>query len=158
MISDSSGVSVIEFGATQGCRMTSYRQRPHRLHFMHILESDPAILEYLAHPRLVAMAEELVGGTVRLEESEASINSRDRREQTVADAATARYGFHAGSLPDLGTYNAKGLYHGTFVKTLTNLTPLGPDDGGTTVVGAPYTLQLLACMWIADTTINCVWW
>jgi hypothetical protein len=32
------------------------------------------------------------------------------------------------------SYSANGLYHATFVKTLTNLTPLGPGDGGTTVI------------------------
>lgn len=32
------------------------------------------------------------------------------------------------------SYTAKGLYHATFVKTLTNLTPLGVGDGGTTVI------------------------
>ena len=28
----------------------------------------------------------------------------------------------------------KGLYHYSFVKTLTNLSDLGPDDGGTIVI------------------------
>ena len=32
------------------------------------------------------------------------------------------------------SYSANGLYHATFVKTLTNLTPLGAGDGGTTVI------------------------
>ena len=40
--------------------MTDYAANPSRQHFMHIAESDPAILKYLTHPRLVAMAEELV--------------------------------------------------------------------------------------------------
>ena len=40
----------------RNCRMGSYVKRPYKQHFMHILESDPAILEYLAHPKLVGMA------------------------------------------------------------------------------------------------------
>ena len=28
----------------------------------------------------------------------------------------------------------EGLFHYSFVKTLTNLTDLGPDDGGTVVI------------------------
>jgi hypothetical protein len=112
----------------RNCQMTNYRKSPHRQHFMHILESDPSLLEYLAHPRMVGMAEELVGGSVRLEESEASMN---RREPDYDPAAKPRFGFHAGSLPDIATYTANGLYHATFVKTLTNLTPLGVGDGGT---------------------------
>lgn len=115
----------------RNCRMTNHRKAPHNQHFMHILESDPAILEYLTHPRVVAMAEELVGGSVRLEESEAAMN---RRAPDYDPAAPPRYGFHAGSLPDVATYTANGLYHATFVKTLTNLTPLGDGDGGTTVI------------------------
>ena len=74
---------------------------------MHILESDPAILEYLTHPRMVAMAEELVGGSVRLEESEASMNYR---APEFDPAAPIKFGFHAGSLPDVATYTANGLY------------------------------------------------
>lgn len=115
----------------RNCRMTNYRKSPHKQHFMHILESDPSMLEYLCHPKMVAMAEELVGGSVRLEESEASMN---RREPDFDADAQPRYGFHAGSLPDVATYTANGLYHATFVKTLTNLTALGVGDGGTTVI------------------------
>ena len=47
------------------------------MHFAHVLEADPAILAYVTNPRLVGMAEEVVGGVVRLSESEAIINSRD---------------------------------------------------------------------------------
>ena len=56
----------------RGCRLGAHR--PHYLHFAHILEADPAICDYLTHPRLVGLAEELVGGIVRLEESEAIID------------------------------------------------------------------------------------
>ncbi len=35
----------------RNCRMSVYK--PHHVHFAHVLESDPAILDYLTHPRLV---------------------------------------------------------------------------------------------------------
>ena len=131
----------------RGCRLSS--SRDHHLHFAHILESDPAILEYLTHPYLVGMAEELVGGTIRLEESEAVIN---RRVPDFDPAAPPQYGFHTGTSPDIGTYTENGLYHCTFVKTLTNLTELGPDDGGTTVIAGSHKIrcprdEIIACVY-----------
>ena len=84
------------------------------------------------------MAEELVGGSVRLEESEAAVNERDPE---IDLAAEPRYGFHTGTSPDVGTYVENGLYHCTFVKTLTNLTELGPDDGGTVVIAGSHKVK-----------------
>ncbi|MEE3259498.1 MAG: phytanoyl-CoA dioxygenase family protein [Candidatus Latescibacterota bacterium] len=120
----------------RNCRLSAHK--PHHLHFAHILEADPAIFDYLTHPRLVGMAEELVGGSVRLEESEAVVNQRDPEADL---AAPPRYGFHTGTAPDVGTYVENGLYHCTFVKTLTNLTELGPDDGGTVVVAGSHKVK-----------------
>jgi hypothetical protein len=111
------------------CRLSTYSK--HRLHFAHILETDPAIFDYLTHPTLVGMAEELIGGDARLEESEATINSNNPEDDLTVPT---RYGFHAGTWPGIGTYTENGLYHCTFVKTLTNLTDLGPEDGGTVVI------------------------
>src|SRR5437899_2110342 len=42
----------------------------------HLVEYDPALLEYAVHPKLIPLVEDLVGGAVRLEESEAIINHR----------------------------------------------------------------------------------
>lgn len=127
----------------RGCRLSA--NRPHHCHFAHILETDASIYDYLTHPRLVGLAEELVGGTVRLEESEAVINSSD--PEAVTDG---RYGFHTGTRPDVGTYTENGLYHCTFVKTLTNLTELGPDDGGTVCIAGSHKIKaprkdIIAC-------------
>ncbi len=121
--------------------------KPHHIHLSHVMESDPAILDYLAHPRLVAMVEEVVGGSVRIEESEAIINSRD---PNADPDAPLRYGFHAGTRPQYGTYTENGLYHCNFVKTLTNLTDLGPDDGGTVCIAGSHKIQcsqedIIAC-------------
>lgn len=142
---------LIEAGAgatVRGCRFSAARDHHH--HFAHILEADPAVFEYLTHPRLVGMAEELVGGSVRLEESEAVINRRDPQSETEADRAPPRYGFHTGASPDVGTYTENGLFHCTFVKTLTNLTALGPDDGGTVVIAGSHKIKapredIIAC-------------
>ncbi len=53
------------------------QRNDHLFHVGHVLEYDPALLEYAAHPRLTALAGEVVGGKVRVEETEAIINSRD---------------------------------------------------------------------------------
>lgn len=129
----------------RGARFSLYK--PHHVHFAHIVEADPAIFAYLTHPRLVAMAEEFVGGSVRLEESEAIINSR---APDYDPTAPVRFGFHTGTRPDLGTYTENGLFHCNFVKTLTNLTDLGPDDGGTVVIAGSHKIkapqeQIIAC-------------
>jgi hypothetical protein len=115
--------------------------RPHHLHFTHILESAPVFLEYLSHPRILSLTEELVGGSVRLEESEAIVNSRDPEEPPQDPP---RYGFHRGTEHGVGPYEENGLLHGNFVKVLTNLTDLGPDDGGTTVIAGSHKLKLPA--------------
>ena len=109
------------------------------MHFAHVLETDPAILDYVTNPRLVGMAEEVVGGVVRLSESEAIINSRD--PDTYADPEP-KYNFHFGTRPPHGTYTGNGLFHSNFVKTLTNLTELGPDDGGTVVIAGSHKIAL----------------
>ena len=67
----------------RSCWVSGYR--PYNIHFAHILETDPAILDHVTNPRLVGMAEEIVGGIVRLSESEAIINSRDPDEDPDAE-------------------------------------------------------------------------
>ena len=124
-------------GATVRSGRVTYYQ-PHRMHFTHVLETDPAILEYVSHPRLVGMVEEVVGDTVRLEETEATINSRNPEDNLDEQP---RYGFHVGLRPDIGTYVENGLVHSSFVKTLTNLTDLGPEDGGTVVIAGSHKMK-----------------
>ena len=141
-----------EGAVVRGCRFS--RTTPHYRHFAHILEADPAITDYLTHPRLVGMAEELVGGTVRLEESEAVVNERD--PDAVDDG---RFGFHTGTAPDVGTYTENGLFHCTFVKTLTNLTELGPDDGGTVCIAGSHKIkaprdEIIACAYADPSLIH----
>ncbi len=121
----------------RNCRVSGYS--PTNMHFAHVLETDPAILDYVTNPRLVGMAEEVVGGIVRLSESEAIINSRD--PDSYADPEPS-FGFHFGTRPPHGTYTGNGLFHSNFVKTLTNLTELGPDDGGTVVIAGSHKIAL----------------
>ena len=128
---DPTGVTI------RGSRVSVYTL--HAIHFAHVLETDPAVLDYVTNPRLVAMAEEVVGGIVRLSESEAIINSRDPNGASDPEPA---YAFHFGTRPHYGTYSGNGLFHSNFVKTLTNLTELGPDDGGTVVIAGSHKIPL----------------
>ncbi len=121
----------------RNCRVSGYT--PTNMHFAHVLETDPAILDYVTNPHLVGMAEEVVGGVVRLSESEAIINSRDPGTYTDPEPS---FGFHFGTRPPHGTYTGNGLFHSNFVKTLTNLTELGPDDGGTVVIAGSHKIAL----------------
>jgi len=105
--------------------------KPHHRFMGHIVEVDPAITAYATHPRLVAMAEELIGGEGRIVEMNAHINRRNPEEDF---SAPPRYGFHRGTDIPFGTHTQNGLFHCNFVKTLTNLTDLGLDDGGTVAV------------------------
>ena len=88
--------------------------------------------EYVTNPKIVGLAEDAVGGSVRLEQSDAHIRRRDLN-QPVSE----NYGWHRGFDPAF-SYRSKGLFHCPFVKCLTNLTDLGPDDGGTTVIAGSH--------------------
>lgn len=62
--------------------------------------------------------------------------------------------------PD-GGHTKQGLFHCSFVKTLTNLTELGPDDGGTVVVAGSHKLDLpveemVACAYADPSLIHLV--
>lgn len=100
-------------------------------------EADPAITRYCCHPRLVGMAEELIGGEARIIETAGLINNRDRN----AAPGPFRYGFHNGTDVPFGTHTKNGLFHCNFVKTLTNLTEFGPDDGGTVVIAGTHKID-----------------
>ena len=120
----------------RGCHISNFNS--HTTHFTHVVETDPSILKYVSHPRLVGMVEEVVGDSVRLEESEATINSRDPDQDPNVPG---RYAFHSGVRTDIGTYVENGLLHSSFVKTLTNLTDLGPEDGGTVVIAGSHKIK-----------------
>jgi len=111
---------------------------PHHVFMASIIEADPAITAYATHPRLVAMAEELIGGEARIVEFNAHINSRNPDDTFEAEP---EFGFHNGIDIPYGSHTENGLYHCSFVKTLTNLTDLGPDDGGTVVIAGSHKIN-----------------
>lgn len=94
---------------------------------------DPALLAFAAHPKLTAYVEEVVGGKIRLEESEAIINRRDPTAELPVSGSVP-LGFHTGADVGWGTFEQDGRFHCLFVKTLAYLTDVGPDDGGTAVI------------------------
>ncbi len=114
-----------------------YRQgEGDRMLMGNLVAYDPALLSYATHPELVPLVEEVVGGRVRLEESEAIINRRNP-EDTDEELSTRRThptGFHRGTTPTWGCYQEGDRFHCLFVKTLAYLTDVGPDDGGTSVI------------------------
>ena len=89
---------------------------------------------YAAHPKLVAMASELLGGEARLMQEDAIIN---RRPAPGAEEFVP--GWHRGADVPFAAHTSRGsgLMHVNFIKALTNLTPLGPGDGGTLVSQPP---------------------
>src|SRR3989442_244482 len=122
--------------ALEAQRVYTHRHGDHYTLFGHLVEYDPALLEYAAHPKLVPLVEEIVGGSVRLEESEAIINRRDPNADLSAWAGrrVVPTGFHTGTRHGWGTYMENHRFHCLFVKTLAYLTDVGPDDGGTAVI------------------------
>ena len=104
---------------------------------VNILESDPAVTAYATHPYMVSLAEELIGGEARIVEMNAHINSRDRDNTWEGGLA----GFHRGTDVPYAGHTHGGLFHCNFVKTLTNLTDLGPDDGGTAVIAGSHKID-----------------
>ena len=126
-------------------------RRDHYSKMGNLVEYDPALLEYAAHPKLVPLVEEVVGGKVRLEETEAIINRRDP-EGDLNELHKRRYNpirFHRGTQHGWGTYVEQNKFHAIFVKTLTYLTDVGSDDGGTCVIPGSHRLT-----WSADEMIN----
>lgn len=115
-------------------RIYTHRRGDHHTLFGHLVEYDPALLEYAAHPRLLPCVREIVGGTIRLEESEAIINRRDPEAVFPEGRSSIPTGFHTGTRHGWGTYFERERFHCLFVKTLAYLTEVGPDDGGTAVI------------------------
>jgi len=93
----------------------------------------PCFHTYLSNPRVLGRVEEMVGHEVRLEQSDAHI-------RRPVEATPDRHGFHRHSRLGLGAVERNGLYHFPFVKALTNLSDLGPDDGGTAVIAGSHKL------------------
>ena len=113
--------------------------RPYHAFMTSILGAEPELLAYASHPRIVGMAEELIGGEARLVEFNAHINSRPEGQEPEPEP---KYGFHRGIDAPYANHLKNGLTHCLFVKTLTCLTDIGPDDGGTVVVAGSHKLDI----------------
>ena len=113
--------------------------KPHHVFMATIREADPVIAAYATHPRLVGMAEEVIGGEARMVELNAHSNSRNPDDKFEPNP---KFDLHLGMDVPYGTHTKQGLFHCSFVKTLTNLTELGPDDGGTVVIAGSHKLDL----------------
>ena len=122
------------------------RDLPHHKYITNILGADPDITAYATHPRMVGMAEEFIGGEARIVEMNVHINSRDPGDSGGDDGRTRepRFGFHRGTDAPFACHMHGGLWHCNFVKTLTTLEDLGPDDGGTVVIAGSHKLDLPA--------------
>ena len=129
---------------------------PHHVYMGGLLEVDPCLTAFASHPTLVDMAEELIGGEARLVEYDAHINSRVPSDRFDAPP---KYSFHRGTDVPFSSHVKNGLYHCNFVKTLTMLTDVGPDDGGTVVIAGSHKLDvsdadLCACAYADRTLIH----
>ena len=73
------------------------KDEPHHVYMGAIVESDPVIVAYASHPRLVGMAEELMGSEARIVEVNAHINRRDPNADLLAPATFGFPGTRATS-------------------------------------------------------------
>jgi len=121
----------------RGAHFRGYQ--PNYQYIATMYEADPAITRYCCHPRLVGMAEELIGSPARIIETAGIFNTKHPDPAQYGPDAT--YGFHRGTDIPYGSHMVNGLYHCNFVKTLTNLTDLGPDDGGTVVIAGSHKID-----------------
>ncbi|MCX5659837.1 MAG: phytanoyl-CoA dioxygenase family protein [Planctomycetota bacterium] len=112
----------------------------HHAYMGAIAPALPALSEYATHPRVVGASEELLGGRARIVEVNAHINTK-APSWNMGDDGQPRFGFHRGLASGYGMHTKNGLYHSNFVKVLTNLTDLGPDDGGTTVIAGSHKIE-----------------
>jgi hypothetical protein len=127
-------------GDVQADRHDGYFVGLDRFHAAH-----PALTAYLTKPQLVGIAEEVCGGPVRLNSCYAIFNRRPPADELPP---TAR--FHVSVQPPWGTWTANGLFHTCMLRLITNLTDVGPDDGGTRFVVGSHKLdvpleQVIAC-------------
>ena len=103
-----------------------------QVRFSNYLATDPLFIDYVAHPRIVGMAQEVVGSQVRVESTPAIINSGNPDGDPVKADRPVWHRMRYGS------YTENGLYHCSLVNALTNLTDLGPEDGGTVVIAGSH--------------------
>lgn len=132
-------------------RIYHRRKGDHHLLLGHLVEYNSAFLEYATHPKILPLVGEIVGGSVRLEESEAMINRRDPAIDDETHSQIAGLHFHDGTRHGWGTWEEQGNFHCLFVKTLAYLTDVGPGTGGTSIIPGSHKLS-----WPPEKTIQAV--
>ena len=81
----------------------------HQHSVVNLVETGGGLTGYAAHPRMVAMAEELIGAEARILEHNSILN---RRPPGYDPAATpAAYGWHRGATPGEASHEHGGLTH-----------------------------------------------
>ena len=159
-----------------------------KTNLMNLIEVGGSVTGYAAHPRMVAMAEELIGAvrmalrqphrhascdspggsrllrgcpgrrraswsTTRYSTGASRTSTRTRRRSTAGTAAPRQATFPLPHSPlalsqarivsaGEASHERGELIHCNFVKTLTNLTELGPDDGGTCLIAGSHRMPL----------------
>lgn len=108
-----------------------YVSTPYFSKFGPCIEYDPSFLEIAMHPKVLAYAQDIVGGPVRYEEQECSINRRDPEQKEID---IKNIGWHRGISPDFSTFDGVGRKHYVWIKAIVFLTDIGPEDGGTSVI------------------------
>lgn len=106
--------------------------KAHFSKFASCITYDSSFLEMAMHPGVISCVEDIVGGPVRYEEQESSINSRDPEQADHYDQK--KLGWHRGISPDFSVFQGAGRSHFLWVKAIVFLTDIGPQDGGTSVI------------------------
>ena len=98
----------------------------------------PHLLETALHPVLLPIIEEVVGGEVRLEEHQYLINYPEASELEPSDPVISvkDEGWHRGTAPNFGSFEAANHYHCMFSKAFIYLTDNGPGEGTWIVPGS----------------------
>ncbi len=117
--------------ALNGAKVEWYSEAHERL--LGLGRAHERILDFIFNPYLVGMAEEVIGGAARINETNGHINRK---------CDWGRTGWHRGADIQVATYTKRNLFHCNFVKTLVNLTDFGPDDGGTVCIPGTHKIDI----------------
>jgi hypothetical protein len=101
----------------------------------------PELLATAMHPVFFPVIESVVGGEVRLEEHQYLINYPDPEGAQRLEVRDE--GWHRGTAPSFGSFEAGGHYHCLFTKAFIYLTDNGPGQG-TWVVPGSHRMELPA--------------
>jgi hypothetical protein len=124
----------------EGLGATLYSNRPDYFRVLQPHLADDAALDYVIDPRILGMAREATGGA-RIRYIEADCQIRRPNALEADTPMISADGLHRGIRANW-SLELHGRSRSPFVKMLTNLTDLGPDDGGTVVVPGSHRSKL----------------